>query len=296
MNRSRVGDGIFLGAGRLTALFIGLLVLVMIAWLFFKSLPLLKGNSLWSLLASQAWRPLKGQFGFLPFLLGTVWVCGFTMAIVIPIGLMSAVYLSEYAGARVKRLVMPAIDLLAGMPSVVFGVCGVVTVVPFIRDKLSPALGLASNGYSVLAGSVVLAVMVFPIMINGSYEILQAVPRELREAALSLGATRWEMIWLVVLKKAAPGIITAVGLAFARAIGEAIAVLMVVGNSARIPGGLLDPAYPLPALIANNYGEMLSVPLYDSALMFAALILLLIVMAIDVITGVVMHQMKRSMA
>jgi len=292
----RLKDRIFLGSGRLIALIIGLLVFVMVGGLLARSLPLLKTHSLGTLLLSSSWRPLKGEFGFLPYIVGTLWVTGVAMAIVVPIGLLAAVYLSEFAAVRVKRIVMPAIDLLAGVPSVVFGACGVVVVVPFIRDVLAPALGLVSSGYSVLAGSIVLAVMVFPIMINGTCEILQTVPHDLREAALSLGTTRWEAIKLVVLRKAAPGIITSVVLSFARAIGETIAVLMVVGNVAHIPHGLLQPAYPLPALIANNYGEMLSIPLYDSALMFAALVLLGVVVAFELIAGVVMHGMKRSLA
>jgi phosphate transport system permease protein len=295
MNRGRLKDALFLAAGRLASLCIGILVFVMAGVLLVKSLPLLKSQSLGVLLTSDIWRPLKGSFGFLSFIMGTAWVAGFAMVLVVPIGLLTAIYLSEYAGSRTKRAIMPALDLLAGMPSVVFGVCGVVVVVPFMRDILAPALGVVSSGYSVLSGSIVLSVMVSPIMIHGSYEILQTVPQELREAALSLGTTRWETIKLVVLRKAAPGVITAIVLAFARALGETIAVLMVVGNVARIPHGLLQPAYPLPALIANNYGEMLSIPLYDSALMFAALVLLVVVIAFDAIAAMVMQRVKRSM-
>jgi phosphate transport system permease protein len=295
VNRGRFKDHIFLAAGRLITLTIGLLVFAIVGGLLAKSLPLVKSHSLGTLLVSSSWRPSKGEFGFLPYILGTIWVTGFAMVIVVPIGLLAAVYLSEYAVARVKKVITSAIDIIAGVPSVVFGACGIVVVVPFIRDVLAPALGLVSTGYSVLAGSIVLSVMVLPIMINGSYEILRTVPQDLREASLSLGTTRWEAIKFVVLRKAAPGIMTAIVLAFARALGETMAVLMVVGNVALIPHGLLQPAYPLPALIANNYGEMLSIPLYDSALMFAALVLLGAVVVFDVIGGIAMHRVKRSM-
>ncbi|MGA2641880.1 MAG: phosphate ABC transporter permease subunit PstC [Spirochaetia bacterium] len=295
MNRGRFKDHIFLAAGRLITLTIGLLVFAIVGGLLAKSLPLVKSHSLGTLLVSSSWRPSKGEFGFLPYILGTIWVTGFAMVIVVPIGLLAAVYLSEYAVARVKKVITSAIDIIAGVPSVVFGACGIVVVVPFIRDVLAPALGLVSTGYSVLAGSIVLSVMVLPIMINGSYEILRTVPQDLREASLSLGTTRWEAIKFVVLRKAAPGIMTAIVLAFARALGETMAVLMVVGNVALIPHGLLQPASPLPALIANNYGEMLSIPLYDSALMFAALVLLGAVVVFDVIGGIAMHRVKRSM-
>jgi phosphate transport system permease protein len=295
VNRGRFKDHIFLAAGRLITLTIGLLVFAIVGGLLAKSLPLVKSHSLGTLLVSSSWRPSKGEFGFLPYILGTIWVTGFAMVIVVPIGLLAAVYLSEYAVARVKKVITSAIDIIAGVPSVVFGACGIVVVVPFIRDVLAPALGLVSTGYSVLAGSIVLSVMVLPIMINGSYEILRTVPQDLREASLSLGTTRWEAIKFVVLRKAAPGIMTAIVLAFARALGETMAVLMVVGNVALIPHGLLQPASPLPALIANNYGEMLSIPLYDSALMFAALVLLGAVVVFDVIGGIAMHRVKRSM-
>ena len=124
--------------------------------------------------------------------------------------------------------------------------------------------------------------MIFPVIIHVSLEIFRAVPSEVREASLALGATRWQTVKHVVLRKALPGVVAAVVLGFSRAFGETMAVLMVVGNVPKIPDSVLDPAYPLPALIANNYGEMLSIPLYDSALMLAALILLLVVLVFNI--------------
>ena len=133
-------------------------------------------------------------------------------------------------------------------------------------------------GYSVLAGAIVLSVMVIPFILNILIEIFKTIPIELSEASLSLGATKWQTIKFVLVKKALPGIIAAVGFGLARAFGETMAVLMVVGNVIKIPHSAFDPGYPLPALIANNYGEMLSIPKYDAALMFAALILFVVVM------------------
>jgi phosphate transport system permease protein len=166
-------------------------------------------------------------------------------------------------------------------------------VVPFIERSVSPVLNRwlgfiplfrANNptGYGVLAGGLVLAVMVCPIIIAVAEEVIGAVPQALREASLALGATRWQTVKHVVLHRALPGVVAAVMLGFSRAFGETVAVLMVVGNVPKAPHSIFDAAYPLSALIANNYGEMMSIPFYDAALMGAALILLLIVLVFNV--------------
>lgn len=244
--------------------------------LLVKAWPILEKKSLPQLIFSSSWHPLKGDFGLFLFLVGTVEVTAVAMVLAIPICLLSAIYLSEYANARLREAVRPLIDLLAGIPSVIYGLWGVIVIVPFVR-ALGEYLGRPTTGYSLLAGGMVLAIMVFPVIISLSTEVLRAVPAEAREAALALGATKWETVKYVVMKNARRGILAAIVLGFARAFGETIAVLMVVGNVAKVAGSLFDPAYPLPALIANNYGEMMSVPLYDSALLLAALILLLVV-------------------
>ena len=272
-----------------------LLVLLMIAGLYLKSRPVLASHSLGELLFTTRWRPFRGQFGFLPFIMGTLWVTGVAMLIAVPLCLLTAIYLSEYAPARVREWIKPLIDILAGIPSVVFGVWGMLVVVPFIKDAVAPAVKVFSTGYSVLAGGIVLAIMVFPVIIHVTLEVLRAVPNEVREASLALGATRWQTVKRVVLRKALPGVAAAVVLGIARAFGETMAVLMVVGNVPKVPKSVLDPAYPLPALIANNYGEMLSVPLYDSALMLAALILLLVILAFNVASRLVLRRVERSL-
>ncbi len=254
----------------------------MIVVLFQKSGKILTQLPLTELLFSSSWEPIAGNFGFLPFIMGTIWVTALAMLTAIPISLLSAIYLSEYAHVKVREIIQPVIDLLAGIPSVVYGLFGILLVVPFIKNYIAPAVGVLTSGYCVLAGGIVLAIMVFPILISLSFEVLRTVPDEMREASLGLGATRWETIKYVVLKRAFPGIIAAIILGFSRAFGETMAVLMVVGNVAKVPNSVFDPAYPIPALIANNYGEMMSIPLYDSALMFAALILLVIVVAFNI--------------
>lgn len=258
-----------------------LLALPIVFGLLFKSLPVLRANSLLSLLLSSEWKPLAGSYGMRAFLAGTVAVTCLAMVLAIPVSLLSAIYLSEYAPTWFRRLVLPLIDLLSGIPSVIYGVVGVLVVVPAVF-RLSKALGGYSSGYCLLSGALVLAVMVSPFIIHVCREIFGGIPEGMREASLSLGATKWETVKHVVLRKSRAGIVAAVMLGLTRALGETIAVLMVVGNVPVVPKSLFDPAYPLPALLANNYGEMMSIPLYDSALMFSALVLLVTVLVFHV--------------
>ena len=285
-------------AGRLMLLltiFSGLVVFLMGIGLYARSRPILAIKSLSELLFSTSWHPLRKEFGFFPFIMGSLWVTGVAVIIAIPLCLLTTIFLSEYAPRYVRELAKPLIDLLAGIPSVVYGVWGVLVIVPLIKDYIAPLFGTFSTGYCVLAGGVVLAIMVFPIIIHVSSEVLASVPYEIREASLSLGATKWQTIKHVVIRKAMPGIIAAVVLGLSRAFGETMAVLMVAGNVAKAPSSILDPAYPLPALIANNYGEMLSVPLYDSALLLACLVLLLVVLFFNIIARIVLIRVERGL-
>lgn len=270
-------------------------LLVLMAWgLVAKSAHLLALKPLGALLCSSTWNPLRGEFGFLPFLAGTLWVVGVAAVIAVPISILTAIFLSEYAGRRVKIIVNPFLDLLAGIPSVVYGVWGVLVIVPLVKNHVAPLFKTFSSGYSILAAGIVLAVMIFPMIINVCVEVLGMVPREMREASLSLGATKWQTIKHVVLRRALPGIVAANILGASRAFGETMAVLMVAGNVARMPKSILDPAYPLPALIANNYGEMLSIPLYDSALFFAALLLFAVVLFFNLVSRLVLNRVEKE--
>lgn len=283
----------------------GLLVPIIILALCLRASPILEVQTLSELLFSQEWNPLRGLFGFFPFIMGTFWVTAVGMVIAIPPSLLTAIYLAEYAHSKTRSLATPFIDLLAGIPSVVYGVWGMLTVVPFIEKTIAPALksrlGILPlfqsenpTGYGVLAGGMVLAVMVFPIIIAVAEEVISAVPQGLREASLALGATRWYTIRHVVLRRASPGVVAAVVLGFSRAFGETMAVLMVVGNVPQVPRSILDPAYPLTALIANNYGEMMSIPRYDAALLGAALILLMVVLIFNLGSRLILMRLLKS--
>ena len=271
-------------------LLIALLILIAVV-LVRDALPILRDYSVADLL-SQEWHPTQGAFGLLPFIAGSFVVTLLAMVLGVVPAVLSGIFLAEYTSARRRSTVKPVVDLLAGIPSVVYGLWGVLFVVPLIREVIAPAMGgLARglpflavrnpSGYSVLAGAIVLAIMVFPLIVAVTDEVLRNIPAQLRESGLALGATRWETTWMVVRRQGLPGIAAAVVLAFSRAFGETLAIMMVIGNTPAIPRSIFDAAYPLPALIANAYSEMMSVPQYRSALMLAALVLLCIVLLLN---------------
>jgi phosphate transport system permease protein len=300
LGRRRLADWLARRGFFLITLLPLVLVLGVIIALVVRAWPILASRPPWELLLGQTWKPLQGHFGFWPFITGTFWVTVVAVVLAVPPCLLAAVYLSEYAHRGTRAVSKPLLDLLAAIPSVVYGVWGVLVIVPAVQKWVAPLLGrwlgfwplfTSDNptGYSVLAGGIVLAVMIAPFIIAVTYEVMQAAPEGVRLASLALGATRWETVKFTVLPHALPGIIAGVVLGSSRALGETMAVLMVVGNVARAPGSLFDPAYPLPALIANNYGEMMSIPLYDAALLTAALILLLIVLVFNILSTLVLR-------
>ena len=274
---------------RLSLIFINAIAGVIAIVLIIKAKPLLAHISIVELLLSSDWHPMKGHFGFYPFIVSSLEVTAIAMILSIPVCLLSAIYLSEYAHRRFREFARLAIDILAGIPSVIYGLFGVIVVVPFVQ-ALGNAWGVETTGYSLLAGGIILAIMVSPFIISLSLEVFRMVPIEARESAFALGTTKWEAVKYVILKSARRGIFAAIGLGFTRAFGETMAVMMVVGNVVKIPTSIFDPAYPLPALIANNYGEMMSIPLYDSALLFAALILMIVVGGFSTMSHFILHK------
>ncbi len=275
---------------------ISVLLLILIGvGLIFKSMPILEEKSLWELLCTSKWKPMRGDFGFLPFIMGTLWVTGIAIVWTLPVSLFTAIFLTENSRSWVKKVVFPALDILAGLPSVVYGVWGILVIVPWISDRLAPHFVEYSTGYSTLTAGIVLGIMILPLLISLFVELFSSVPQEYREASLSLGATRWQTTKYVLLKKTFPGIIASITLAISRAMGETIAVLMVCGNIVHLPASLFDGCYPLPALIANNYGEMLSLPLYESALMLAALILFVVVFVFNIGSRLLLRKIEQSL-
>lgn len=258
-----------------------ILVLAMLGGLLAKSLPILKENSLWELLTSTEWKPSARKFGFAPFIMGTIAVTICSILISLPLSLLTAIYLTEYSHKAVRKVVYPALDILAALPSVIYGVWGIIMLIPMF-------------GYSLLTGSLVLSVMVLPIMISLFVEIFATVSTDLRDASTSLGATKWQTTRKVVIRKSLPGIFAATVLALSKCAGETIAVMMVCGSLAQIPTSVSSPFYTLPALIGNNYGEMASIPLYESAIMFAALILMVIVLIFNILSRVILYRIQKN--
>jgi phosphate transport system permease protein len=272
--------------------------------LLVRAWPILKADSLSGLLFGKVWKPTDGLFGFWPFILGTFWVTTVGVILAVPPCLLVSIYLAEYAHTKIRSIAKPVLDLLAAIPPVVYGVWGLLAIVPFVDKVLAPLsdrwLGSVSifevnqpTGFGILAAGIVLAVMIAPLIISVMYEIFSTVPNDLRYASLAVGATQWQTIRNIVLPQVGPGIIAAIVLGASRALGETIAVLMVVGNVPQVPTSIFDSAYPLPALIANNYGEMMSIPLYDAALLSAALVLLIVILIFNILSMLVIQRMLR---
>lgn len=232
-------------------------------------------------LTGTDWDPVAESFGALPYIYGTVVTSALALLLAVPLGVGAAIFLAELAPPKLSDGMTFLIELLAAVPSVIFGLIGIfvlipvlVKVVPVLKDALGP-LPIFSGpfyGVSILSAGVVLSVMVAPFIISVSREVLLAVPRDLREAALALGATRWETTWQVVVPYARRGIMGSVFLALARALGETMAVTMVVGNNPKIVTSLLAPGYSIAAVIANEFTEATG-DVYTSALIELALVL-----------------------
>ena len=287
--RDFIGTKLMLGI----TIVISVLFFIIFFILLARSIPLLGEASLQEILFSSLWNPEKGSFGLAGILVGTILVTGISLLIAIPISLLCAIYISEYAHERIRHILRPFLDVLAGVPSVVYGLCAFIVLVPFTRDYLAPMFGVESTGLCVFTAAFILAIMVFPIIISLCIECFSAIPIELKEASLSIGATKWETVKKVIFKASRPSIISAILLGFGRAFGETIAVNMVVGGVPKIPGNLFNPAQTLASLIASAYGEMMSVPLYESALMFVALLLFIVVVIFNILGALFLRRSRR---
>lgn len=236
----------------------------------------------WQFLVSSAWDPVSGKFGALPFIYGTVVTSLMALIIAVPLGVGAAIFLAELAPPRLSDALTFCIELLAAVPSVIYGFIGIFVLIPFLQKSVvptvKPALGFlpifsgAFYGVSLFSAGIVLAVMIVPFIISVSREVLLAVPRDLREAALAVGATKWESTWQVVVPFARTGIFGSIFLALARALGETMAVTMVIGNTPRIQASLLAPGYSIAAVIANEFAEAAG-NVYTSALIELGLVL-----------------------
>lgn len=244
----------------------------------------------WHFLIDRVWDPVFGHFGALTFIYGTVVTSAIGLLIAAPLGVGAAIFLAEFAPAGLSDLLTFLVELLAAVPSVIFGLLGIFTVIPFLRDVVDPFLARRLGfiplfqgpiyGAGLLAAGVVLAIMIVPFIVSISREALRAVPAEQREAALALGATRWESVWQVVTPYARPGILGSVFLALARALGETMAVTMVVGNTPVIKASLFSPGYSIAAVIANEFTEATG-RLYLQSLIELGLVLFVLTLVLN---------------
>lgn len=234
-------------------------------------------------IVGSGWDPVAGNFGAWPAVFGTLLTSALALLLAVPLALGVAIYLTEFAPMRIRRPVATMIELLAAIPSVVYGLWGIFVMIPFLRTWVYPVLEARLGflpffagpvyGPSVLSASLILTVMIIPFIMSVSREVLLAVPPGQREAALALGATRWEAVSTVIVPYAKSGIMGAVILGLGRALGETMAVTMLIGNRHEIAASLFAPGYSMAAVIANEFADAAGGPLHESALIYLALIL-----------------------
>ncbi len=257
------------------ALLVLSVMVFMLALMLWEAAPAIREVGLGSMLFGRTWAPDSGQFGFLPLIAGTLFSTLVALIIALPLSLGSAIFMAEIAPPRIGRIARTSVELLAGIPSVVYGLVGILVVCPILAD-----VGGVS-GRSVAAAGIVLGVMILPTVTMISEDAIRAVPHHYREAALALGATRWQTTRRVLLPAARSGIVAAIVLGIGRAIGETMAMTMVIGNQPLVPRSIFDPAYTLTGAIANEALEA-GQPA-TSVLFFAGVVLLCLVMAASLV-------------
>jgi phosphate transport system permease protein len=287
--RLRSGDEV---AHLLTLIFASAIILVTVLLVFelYRNSALARERFGWRFLVTRTWDPVFQEFGALPFIFGTVVTSALGLLVAVPLGVGAAIFLAEMAPPRLSDALTFVIELLAAVPSVIFGLLAMFTLVPLLRSIVQPflkqTLGFLplfqgpNYGVGLLAAGLILAIMIVPFIVSISREVLLAVPVEQREAALALGATRWESTWKVVVPYARAGILGSIFLAMGRALGETMAVTMVIGNVPKISASLFAPGYSIAAVIANEFTEATS-DLYIHALIELGLVLFILTIILN---------------
>lgn len=278
---------IFLLFALVSVIVLGLIVFS----LFREGLPLFKTVSVKDFLFGMEWYPTYDppSFGIFPLMVGSLIVTLIATLIAVPLGVMSAIYISEIAPQRIKEILKSVIELLAGLPSVVLGFFGMVIVAPWLQETFDLPTGL-----NIINSSVILAIMAIPTISSISEDALYAVPREFKEASYALGATKFETIVQVIVPAALSGISTAVMLGMARAIGETMVVLMVAGGAAAIPESLFDSVRPMPASIAAEMGETPYGSAHYQALFAIGMVLFCLTLAFNLIADYISHKFRQT--
>jgi len=296
------GDFIFKGMTVLFALSVLAILMVMLFELVRESLPAITKFG-WGFISGREWDAVQGTFGALPYVWGSVVSSVLALILATPLSVATAILITEVVPKKLGGIIAALVELLAAIPSVIFGLWGVLVMAPWLQRTVEPFLGErfgflpffqgAPYGVSMLAAVFILMIMVVPIITSITKEVLLAVPQSQKEAAIALGATRWEMIRLAVLPYGKSGILGAVILGLGRAVGETMAVTMVIGNTPQISLSLLAPAYTMPSVIANEFAETTS-KLHGSALMEIGLILLVVTLVINMLAQLLLWSVTRG--
>ncbi len=301
---ANAGDRLYRTAVTTLALTLPLLLLVLVAELFASSWPAIRRFGL-HFLGTSVWDPVAGVFGAAPMIFGTLASSMLALGIAVPLALGVAIYLTEFAPKWLRQPVAFLVELLAAIPSVVYGLWGIFVLIPFLRGHVVPPLKAVLGwtpffqgvfyGNSLLAGGLILAIMVVPYIAAVAREVLQAVPASQREAALGMGATRWEAVWTAVVPYGRAGLIGAVILGLGRALGETMAVTMLIGNRHDIGFSVFQPAYTIAAAIANEFSEA-TTDLYLSALFEVGLVLFVITVVVNALARLLIWRVARGTA
>jgi phosphate transport system permease protein len=299
-----IGDRVFKGVLTLLAALLPVLLLVLAYGLYRGAAPAIARFGV-GFLTGSPWDPVMEQFGAFPLIVGTLLSSFLALLIAVPLSLGVAIFLTEFAPQRIRGPVAFLIEMLAAIPSVVYGLWGVFVLIPFLRTTIFPALKGVFGflpffqgpiyGPSMLSASLILAIMVMPFITSVSREVLLAVPASQREASLALGATRWEAAWTAVVPYARSGIIGAVILGLGRALGETMAVTMLIGNRHEISASLLAPGYSMAAAIANEFAEATG-DIHLAALTYVAFTLFVITLLINAVARLLIWRVARGAA
>ena len=261
-----------------------IIILLIIGFILIEGMPAIEHIGFFNFLFGMEWEPKRGIYGVLPMIIGTLEMMAISLIIAIPLSVGCAIFITEYANNTMKKILKPTIQSLAGIPSVIYGFFGLVVLVPFIREHFG------GTGFSLIAAAIILAIMILPTIISVTEDAIMAVPGSFKEASLGLGATKWQTIYKVIIPSAAPGIITAIILGMGRAIGETMAVIMVAGNVAQIPGSIFEPVRVLTSNIAIEMGY--AIDLHYNALFATGIILLIVIMILIAIADYIGYKSK----
>ncbi|MEG3224129.1 MAG: phosphate ABC transporter permease subunit PstC [Methanobacteriales archaeon Met13] len=268
----------------LTAISSIIIIGLIVIFIFKEGIPTIQSYGFFNFVFGMNWSPSEGQYGVFPMIIGSLGITLLSLLMAVPLGLLCAIFLAEVAPARIRKILKPTLQTLAGIPSVVYGFFGLILLVPFMRAQFG------GTGFSMFTASVILTVMILPIIVSVSEDALRSIPHEYKEASLALGATHWQTIKNVIFPAAIPGVITSVILGMGRAVGETLAIIMVAGNVVQIPGSIFDPVRALTSNIAIEMGY--ATGLHYNALFATGIVLIFMIIVLLIIANYLHYKKK----